>query len=52
MSPKFQAPCWAHGRRNLYKIADLSKAPIAIQAVNRIDAIFAVERDIIGLTTN
>jgi len=47
-----EAPCWAHGRRNLYKIADLSKAPIAIQAVNRIDAIFAVERDIIGLTTN
>jgi transposase len=47
-----EAPCWAHGRRNLYKIADLDKAPIAIEAVKRIDAVFAVERDIIGLAAD
>jgi len=44
-----EAPCWAHGRRKLYEIADLKKAPIAVEAVKRIDGVFAIERDIIGL---
>jgi transposase len=30
-------------------IADVAKAPLAIEAVRRIDAIFAVEREINGL---
>jgi len=44
-----EAACWAHGRRKFYELAELKKAPIAIEAVARIDALFAVERDIAGL---
>jgi transposase len=40
---------WAHGRRDLFKLAELAKAPVAIEAVQRIDAIFDVERTINGL---
>jgi hypothetical protein len=39
----------AHGRRKLFVLADVAKAPLAIEAVRRIDAIFDVERDINGL---
>jgi len=42
--PLTQALCWAHGRRNFLKLAELAKAPVAIEAVQRIDAIFDVER--------
>jgi transposase len=48
--PITEAACWAHGRRNFFIIADTSKAPVAIEAVRRIDAIFAIERDINGLS--
>jgi hypothetical protein len=41
-----EALCWAHGRRNFFKLAELAKAPLAIEAVRRIDAIFDVERTI------
>jgi len=44
-----QALCWAHGRRNFFKLAELAKAPLAIEAVRRIDAIFDLERTINGL---
>lgn len=44
-----QALCWAHGRRNFFKLAQLVKAPLAIEAVRRIDAIFDLERTINGL---
>ena len=47
--PIVEAACWAHGRRKLFVLADVAKAPLAIEAVRRIDAIFAVERDINGL---
>jgi transposase len=47
--PIIEAACWAHGRRKLYELADLQKAPIAIEAVKRIDALFAIEREINGL---
>ena len=43
-----EAGCWAHGRRKLFALADLSKAPIAIEAMRRIDAIFEAERGING----
>jgi transposase len=46
--PIAEASCWAHGRRKFYVLADVAKAPIAVEAVRRIDAIFAVERDING----
>ncbi len=39
-----------HGRRKLFDFAKLSKAPIAIEAVRRIDEIFAIERTILGKT--
>ena len=46
--PLIEAGCWAHGRRHFFKLAELTKAPLAIEAVRRIDAIFAIERDING----
>jgi transposase len=46
--PILEAACWSHARRNFFELAELSHAPIAIEAVKRIDAIFAVERQING----
>ncbi|WP_158807874.1 IS66 family transposase, partial [Beijerinckia sp. L45] len=46
--PILEAGCWAHWRRKFYDIAVLKKAPIAVEAVTRIDAIFAAERTING----
>lgn len=43
-----EAACWAHGRRKFFELAELQKAPVAIEAVRRIDELFAIERDIIG----
>jgi transposase len=48
--PIIEAACWAHGRRKLFVLADVAKAPLAIEAVHRIDAIFDVEREINGLS--
>jgi transposase len=48
-APITEAACWSHGRRNLFKLAEIAKAPLAIEAVRRIDAIFDVEREINGL---
>jgi transposase len=39
-----------HARRKLYELAVTSKAPIAAEAVRRIDRLFAVERDLNGLS--
>lgn len=47
--PILEAACWAHARRKLYDLAAVAKAPIAAEAVRRIDQLFAVERDIAGL---
>jgi transposase len=47
--PIVEAACWAHGRRKLFDLARLRKMPIAIEAVHRIDELFAIERDIAGL---
>ena len=47
--PIIEAACWAHGRRKFYDLARFSKAPIAAEAVKRIDALFAIEREINGL---
>jgi transposase len=44
--PIIEAACWAHARRNFFDLARISKAPIAIEAVERIDALFAIEREI------
>jgi transposase len=37
-----------HARRKFFVLADLKQTPIAIEAVRRIDAIFALEREING----
>jgi transposase len=47
--PIIEAACWAHGRRKFFDLARLSKAPIAAEAVNRVDVLFAIEREINGL---
>jgi transposase IS66 family protein len=47
--PIVEAACWAHGRRKFFDLARLSKAPIAAEAVKRIDVLFAIEREIDGL---
>lgn len=46
--PIVEAACWSHARRKLYELAQLKKAPIAVEAVKRIDALFAIEREIAG----
>jgi transposase len=47
--PIVEAACWAHARRKFFDLARLKKAPIAIEAVQRIDVLFAIEREINGL---
>jgi transposase len=49
--PITEAACWSHSRRKFFELADLRKAPLAVEAVRRIDAIFAIEREINGATT-
>ena len=55
--PITEASCWAHGRRKFFVLADVTAkargklaviAPLAFEAVKRIDAIFDVEREING----
>ena len=51
--PVIEALCWAHGRRGFFELADLARpgripAPLALEAVRRIDAIFAQEAAING----
>jgi transposase len=56
--PITEAACWAHSRRKFFALADVTAkargelaviAPLAFEAVKRIDAIFDVEREINGL---
>jgi transposase len=46
--PIIEAACWAHARRKFFDLARLKQAPIAIEAVRRIDELFAIEREING----
>jgi transposase len=48
--PIIEAACWSHARRKFYELAQLKQAPIAIEAVKRIDALFSIERDINGVS--
>jgi transposase len=48
--PIVEAACWAHARRKLYELAAVMKSPIAGEAVLRIDRLFAIEREINGLS--
>lgn len=53
------ALCWSHARRKFFELADVESnlrkgkspkeiSPIALEAVQRIDALFDIERDISG----
>jgi hypothetical protein len=62
-APVLEASCWAHSRRKVFELADVEQAaaararrqtakpisPLALEAVQRIDALFAIEREINGL---
>ena len=50
-APLTEASCWAHSGAKFFELADLAKAmraPMAQDAVRRIDPIFAIEREIGG----
>src|SRR5262249_40030644 len=46
--PIVAAVCWAQTRRKFFDLARPHQAPIAIEAVSRIDALFDIEREING----
>jgi transposase len=46
--PIIEAACRAPARRKFYELAQVAKAPIATEAVTRIDRLFAIERAIHG----
>ena len=46
--PIVEVACWAHARRYFFELARLNKAPVGIEAVARIDALFTIEREING----
>jgi transposase len=59
--PILEALCWSHARRKFFELADIAAntrrgknappiSPVALEAVKRIDALFAVEREINGLS--
>ena len=62
--PIIEAACWSHARRKFFELADIAKnakrkaqgrtpafiAPMALAAVQRIDALFEIERAINGKT--
>lgn len=62
-APVVEASCWAHARRKFFELADIEAAarrkaqrrtpqaisPMALEAVQRIDALFDIERLINGL---
>jgi transposase len=47
-APIAEAACGAHWRRYFFDLAKESKAPIAIEAVRRMDELFEIERAISG----
>lgn len=62
--PMTRANCWAHGRREFFKLVDVASqlkrrngkkpviSPIAMDALERIDRIFDIEREINGKTAD
>ena len=47
--PVTEAACWSHARRKFFVLADVAKAPLALEAVRRIDVIFDAERALNGV---
>jgi hypothetical protein len=48
--PITEAGCWAHARRKFFELAELTKAPVAVEAVRQIDAIFAKNKAVANRT--
>ena len=42
------AACWAHARRKFYDLYEAHKSPIAKEALDRIAALYAIEKEIRG----
>ncbi|MET2830909.1 IS66 family transposase [Mesorhizobium shangrilense] len=42
------AACWSHTRRKFYDVAQATSAPIAVEALQRIGELYAVEADVRG----
>src|SRR6202165_1747647 len=49
-APILEAACWSHGRRKFVDLGKQGEAPIASEAVRRIDMLFEIERNINGKT--
>jgi transposase len=47
-APILEAACWSHGRRKFVDLVKQGEAPIASEAVRRIDMLFEIERSING----
>ena len=60
-APIIEAACWAHARRRFFELADIEAAarrraqkkvaviaPLALEAVRRMDDLFAIEREVNG----
>jgi len=43
-----EAACWAHARRKFYDLYVADRSPIATEAIRRIGALYAIEREIRG----
>jgi transposase len=43
-----EAACWAHVRRKFYELMEAHKSPIATEAVERIGALYEIEKEIRG----
>src|SRR5260370_25093040 len=50
LSEILEAACWSHGRRKFVDLLKQGEAPIASEAVRRIDMLFEIERSINGKT--
>ena len=49
-APILEAACGSHGRRKFFDLAKTGEAPIAADAVRRIDELFEIERTVNGKT--
>ena len=46
--PVTEAACWAHFRRKVFELAEVARAPLAAEAVQRVDRVFEAERAVNG----
>ena len=51
-APLVEVACWAHARRHIFEAHAKTKSPLAQEALERIAALFAIEKDILGCSPN